>query len=50
MYFFILVLCIIYENFWDEIKFWCSELLLLIYRNKCMYNKGGLIIIGLNIF
>lgn len=49
MYFIISVLRITYENSWDEIKVWCSESLSLIYRNKCMYNKGGLIIIGLNI-
>lgn len=49
MYFIISVLRITYENSWDEIKFWCSESLSLIYRNKCMYNKEGLIIIGLNI-
>lgn len=49
MYFIISVLRIKYENSSDDLKFWCSESLSLIYRNKCMYNKGGLIIIGFNL-
>lgn len=36
------------NNSWDDLKFWCSESLSFIYRNKCMYNKEGLIIVGLN--
>lgn len=36
------------NNSGDDLKFWCSESLSLIHKNKCMYIKGGLIIIRLN--
>lgn len=49
MSFIILVLsCIVSEQFWDDLKFWCSESLSLIYKYKCVYIKGGLSIIGWN--